>query len=127
MSIGHGSGGPTDILDWKLQIFTKSRAITKPILNESTSETPGAQLHMLTNIPVKFPASSLNTFGATCDTKFLDEQTDGRKKGQADKGKSKCFPSQSGGIKSTYMYSTYYINSIRVQNIPSLGSQNFVQ
>ena len=39
-----------------------------PILNESIYETPGAQLHMLTNIPVKCPDRRSNTFGATCDT-----------------------------------------------------------
>jgi hypothetical protein len=32
--------------------FTKSRAITLQILYKSTSETQGAQLHMLSNIPV---------------------------------------------------------------------------
>jgi hypothetical protein len=47
---------------WKLQIFTKARAITHLILNKSTWNYPGAQLHMLSNIPVKFHDSRSNTF-----------------------------------------------------------------
>jgi hypothetical protein len=35
-------------------VFTKSRAINMTKQNKSTSETPGAQIHMLSNIPVKF-------------------------------------------------------------------------
>ena len=54
------------------------RVITKPILNESTSETLGAQLHMLTNIPVKMRDYRSNTFGATCNTTFWDRRTDGQ-------------------------------------------------
>jgi hypothetical protein len=45
-----------------LQIFTKSRAITLTKQNYSTSETPGAQIHMLINIPVRFHDSRSNTF-----------------------------------------------------------------
>ena len=52
----------------KIAIFIKSRAITKPIISESTRETPGAQLHMLTNIPVKFHDCRPNTFEGMCDT-----------------------------------------------------------
>jgi hypothetical protein len=33
--------------------FTKLKVITLEILDKFTSETPGAQLHMLINIPVK--------------------------------------------------------------------------
>jgi hypothetical protein len=47
---------------WKLQNFTKSRAITLKILNKCRRKYPGAQLHMLINIPVKFHDSRLNTF-----------------------------------------------------------------
>jgi hypothetical protein len=43
-------------------VFTKSRAITLQILDKSTSEIQDAQLHMLTNIPVKFHDFRLNTF-----------------------------------------------------------------
>jgi hypothetical protein len=39
---------------WKLKIFTKSRAITLKILNKFARKYPGAQLHMLINISVKF-------------------------------------------------------------------------
>jgi hypothetical protein len=35
-------------------VFTKSREITLQILDKSSSETPGAQLHMLSNLPVRF-------------------------------------------------------------------------
>ena len=35
---------------------------------ESKRETPGAQLHMLINIHVKFHDSKSNTFGATLHT-----------------------------------------------------------
>jgi hypothetical protein len=34
-------------------VFTNSRAITLQKLDKSTSKTKGAQLHMLTNIPIK--------------------------------------------------------------------------
>ena len=44
-----------------MPILTKSRAITSSILNESKRETPDAQLHMLTNIHVKFHDSRSNT------------------------------------------------------------------
>jgi hypothetical protein len=54
---------------WKLQMFTKSRAITLKILHKSTRKYPGAQLHMLINIPVNFHDSRSNTFWVTCDTK----------------------------------------------------------
>jgi hypothetical protein len=56
--------------NWKLKIFTKSRAITLTKQNKSTSETPGAQLHMLSIIPAKFHDSRSNTFWATCDTSW---------------------------------------------------------
>jgi hypothetical protein len=55
---------------WKLQIFTKSRAITLKILNKSTWEYPGEQLQMLINIPVKFYNSRSNTFWVTCNTSW---------------------------------------------------------
>jgi hypothetical protein len=35
-------------------VFTKSREITLQILDKSTSETPGAKLNMLSNLPVRF-------------------------------------------------------------------------
>jgi hypothetical protein len=43
-------------------VFTKSREITLQILDKSTSKTKGAQLHMMTNIPVKFHNSRLKPF-----------------------------------------------------------------
>jgi hypothetical protein len=55
---------------WKLQNFIKSRAITLTILNKSRRKYPGAQLHMLINIPVKFYDSRSNTFWITCDTSW---------------------------------------------------------
>jgi hypothetical protein len=61
---------------WKLYIFIKSRPITLKILNISTRKCPGAQLHMLIIIPVRFHDSRSNSFWATCDTKW--ERTDGR-------------------------------------------------
>jgi hypothetical protein len=42
--------------------FIKSRAITMTKHNKFTNKTPGAQLHMLSNIPVKFHDSVSNTF-----------------------------------------------------------------
>jgi hypothetical protein len=56
---------------WKLQNFTKSRAITLKILYKSTRKYPGAQLHMLIKIPVKFHDSRSNPVWVTwvtCDT-----------------------------------------------------------
>jgi hypothetical protein len=55
---------------WKLQIFTKLREITLTKQNKSTCETPGAQLHMLINIPLQFHDSWSNTFWVTCDTSW---------------------------------------------------------
>jgi hypothetical protein len=55
---------------WKLQNFTKSRAITLKILNKSRRKYTGAQLHMLINIPVKFHDSMSNPFWVTCDTSW---------------------------------------------------------
>jgi polyribonucleotide nucleotidyltransferase len=51
-------------------MFIKLRAITQEILEKSSSQTLGAKLHMLTNIPVKFHDSRLNTFWATHDTNW---------------------------------------------------------
>jgi hypothetical protein len=59
---------------WKLQIFTKSRAINLTKQKKCTWKYTGAQLHMLSNIPVKFHDSRSNTFSAMCDTKW--ERTD---------------------------------------------------
>jgi hypothetical protein len=42
--------------------FLKSRAITLTKQKNSTSKTPGAKLHMLSNIPVKFHDSRSKTF-----------------------------------------------------------------
>ena len=42
----------------KTAILTKSGAMILQVPNESNSETPDAQLHMLANIPVKFQDSS---------------------------------------------------------------------
>ena len=54
------------------------------LLNKSVSETLCAQLHLMTNIPIKILS---HTSGANCDlTQFLDRQKDG----QTDMGKSKC-------------------------------------
>ena len=64
---------------------TKSRAITKPIVNESTSETPGAELHMLTNIPIKILDLRSNTFGATCDTTFWNGRKDDKRQSRGHK------------------------------------------
>ena len=44
-------------------ILTKSRVITFHLLVAAKHETPGAQLHMLVNIPVKFNESGSYTFG----------------------------------------------------------------
>jgi hypothetical protein len=55
---------------WKLEIFTKSRAITLRILNISKWKYPGAQLHMLINIPVRFHDSRSNIFWVTCYTSW---------------------------------------------------------
>jgi hypothetical protein len=44
------------------KFFTKSRAITLKILYKSTLKYPGAQLHMLINIPIKFHDSRSNIF-----------------------------------------------------------------
>ena len=60
--------GATLHTSYKVAILTKSRTITLSLLNESKHETPGAQLHMLTNIYVKFHDSKSNTFGATLHT-----------------------------------------------------------
>jgi hypothetical protein len=65
---------------WKLQIFNKSRAITLTKQNKSTSKTTSVQLHMLSNIPVRFHDSRSNTFWATCDAKW--ERTDGLNDGR---------------------------------------------
>jgi RNase H-fold protein (predicted Holliday junction resolvase) len=54
--------------NWKLQIFTKLRTISLQILNKSTQKYPGAQLHMLINIPVKFHDPRSNTFWTTCES-----------------------------------------------------------
>jgi hypothetical protein len=81
---------------WKLQIFTMSRAITLKILNKSTQKYPGAQLHMLINIPAKFHDSRSNTFWVTCDTK-----ENGRTDGRTYKGKSKCPPLKWGHKEKT--------------------------
>jgi hypothetical protein len=58
-----------------LQIFTKSRAITLKILFKTTRKYPGAQQHMLINIPVKFHDSRSNTFLVMCNTKETDRWT----------------------------------------------------
>jgi hypothetical protein len=55
---------------WKLQIYTKSRAITLTKHNKSTCETPGAQLHIVNSIHVRFHDSRSNTFRVTCDTSW---------------------------------------------------------
>jgi hypothetical protein len=55
---------------WKLQIFTKSRAITLTKHKQSTTETPGAQPHILSNIPVKFHDVKSHTFWAKCETSW---------------------------------------------------------
>ena len=45
-------------------------AINLPLLNKSTSQTLGAQVYMLSNIPVNFHNSNSNTFGAIHDTSW---------------------------------------------------------
>jgi hypothetical protein len=57
-------------ISWKLEIFTYSRAMTLKILNISTQKYPGAQLHMLINIPVRFHDSRSNIFWVMCDTSW---------------------------------------------------------
>jgi hypothetical protein len=47
---------------WKLEILNKSRAVTLKILKISTRKYTGAQLHMLSNILVRFHDSRSNTF-----------------------------------------------------------------
>jgi hypothetical protein len=49
-------------VELKMQTFSKSRAITQKILNKSRRKYPGAHLHMLINIPVKFHDSRSTTF-----------------------------------------------------------------
>jgi hypothetical protein len=67
---------------WKLQIFTKSRAITLTKQNKFTSETPGTQRHMLSNILVKFNDSRLNTFWVTWDTTQVENSKFSLSQGQ---------------------------------------------
>jgi hypothetical protein len=55
---------------WKLQKIYLSRAINLKILIKSRQKYPGAQLHMLINIPVKFHDSRSNTSWVTCDTSW---------------------------------------------------------
>jgi hypothetical protein len=43
-------------------VFTTSSAITLEILDKFTSETQSAQLHMLSNIPIRFHDSMSNPF-----------------------------------------------------------------
>jgi hypothetical protein len=43
-------------------VFTKSREITLQKLDKSTSQTPGAKLNMLSNLPVRFNDSRSNPF-----------------------------------------------------------------
>jgi hypothetical protein len=75
---------------WKLQLLlSQSRAITLKILNKSRQKYPGAQLHMLINIPIKLHDSRSNTFWITCDTKE-NGRTGRWMDGRTDKGKSKC-------------------------------------
>jgi hypothetical protein len=56
--------------NWKLKIFTKSRAFTLTKQNKSTSGTPGAQIYIMRNFPVKFHVPRSNIFWATCDTSW---------------------------------------------------------
>jgi hypothetical protein len=56
--------------NWKLWIFTKSRAITLKLLNISTWKYPRTQQHMLINISVRFHDSRSNTFLVRCDTSW---------------------------------------------------------
>jgi hypothetical protein len=61
--------------------FTYSRAITLKIQKYIQWKYPGAQLHMLSNIPVRFHDSRSNTFWAMWDTKWertKDGWTDGQ-------------------------------------------------
>jgi hypothetical protein len=83
---------------WKLQNFTKSRAITLKIIKKSRWKYPGAQLHMLINIPVKFHDSRSNELGAT------QKRTDRRKDGRTNKGKSKCPPLKWGHNKDCWSH-----------------------
>ena len=53
-------------------ILTKSRAITLNLLVAAKHETPGAQLHMLVNIPVKFYECGSYSFRDMRDTRFWD-------------------------------------------------------
>jgi hypothetical protein len=51
----------------KLQILTKTRAITLQTMNKSTRKTPGVQLYKLINISVKFQDFRINTIWAMHD------------------------------------------------------------
>jgi hypothetical protein len=55
---------------WKLESFTNLRATTLKILNIFTWKYPGAQLHMLSNIPVRFHDSMSNTLLVTWFTSW---------------------------------------------------------
>ena len=59
-----------------MPILTKSRAITQSLINLSKCETPGAQLHMMTNIPVKFHDTRSNTFGSVVAQLVAHRTTD---------------------------------------------------
>jgi hypothetical protein len=51
-------------------VSNKSSAITLQKLDKFLSETPGAQLHILSNIPVRFHDSMSNPFWVTWDTSW---------------------------------------------------------
>jgi hypothetical protein len=71
-------------------------AITLKILKISRRKYPGAQLHMLIKIHVKFHDFRSNTF----ELRATQKRTDGRTEGRTDKGKSKCPPLKLGRKKT---------------------------
>ena len=56
--------------NWKFHIFTKSRPITLSMLKVDGWKYPGAQLHALNNISLKFQVSSTYSFRVMHDTNW---------------------------------------------------------
>ena len=87
-------------------------SLTKRIQNESISETPGAQLHMLTYNPVKIHDCRSNTFGATCDN-----IRDGRPEGWTSCYARRLKPREKHSIiKGMYLSVKYYFYVLTFQN-----------
>jgi hypothetical protein len=92
---------------WKLQNFTKSRAITLKLLKISRRKYPGAQLHMLINIPIKFrwiPAIS-------CRELLRKRNSDGRMDGRTDGQRQNYIPlpiPSAGDNYAKFVYTCIY-------------------